>query len=199
MKKIILLLFLIFSYVSHYAQEAILVVGKYDEICFDTNLNIEFGENLDQIIDFDVVLIFSGASCAIEIQHIPKIIEFISNGGSVYLGCDNWPFQAESNMILENLFSFHSWGNFDATIAQVSQVSELTNLKEIPSGNSVAVFPLNPNFRVDVWLYDKPLIMSGNFDKGVLVIDGGYSRFYCSNMNAIGLKFFSDLIKYLGG
>lgn len=198
MNKLIPFLILVFFCEKLYAQKEILVIGNYDEICFDTNLNIEFGKDLDQLLDFDVALIFSGTSSAVQSQNISKIVEFISNGGSLYLGCDNWPFQAESNMILENLFSFHSWGNFNAAIAEVNQSSELTNLKEIPPGNSVAVFPLNPNFKVDVWLNDKPLIMSGNFEKGILVIDGGYSRFFCSNMNEDSTTVFSDLIKYLG-
>ncbi len=199
MNKCILFLFLIFFCKRYYAQKEILVVGNYDEICFDTNLNIEFGGHLDRLFEFDIVLIFSGVTSVIQSDQIPKIIEFVSNGGSLYLGCDNWPFQAESNLILEQLFSFHSWGNFNALTAEVSESSELTRLKEIPPGNSVAVFPLNPYFEVDVWITDKPLIMSGIFDKGILIVDGGYSRFYCSNLNAISSHIFDDLIKYLGG
>jgi hypothetical protein len=197
MIKSLLIILIFFFCKSQYAQKEILVIGNYNEICFDTNLNIEFGTHLDKLLDYDIVLIFSGVISAIKPDEIPKIIEFISKGGSLYLGCDNWPFQAESNLILEFLFSFHSWGNFDATSARVSEASELTCMKEIPPGNSVAVFPLSPYFEVDVWVTDKPLIMSGSFERGILVVDGGYSRFYCSNWCRNSSQIFADLISYL--
>ena len=187
---------LLYAFSSN-AQNEILVVGNSNEICFDTNLNVVYEDNLDHIFDYRVLLIFSGASSTLKNDDISKIMMFIKNGGGLYLGCDNWPFQAESDVILDSFFSFHSWGNFDSEIAHVSEVSEITQLKEITSGISVAVFPVNSNFKVDVWIEDQPLIMSGDFDNGRLILDGGYSRFYCENMNGSSNLLLIDLINYL--
>ncbi len=199
MKKFMLFCLITFFNKFLFAQKEILVIGNSNEICFDTSLNFVFVENLDRILDYDIVLIFSGASSKIKSDDISKIVDFLSKGGGLYLGCENWPFQAETNLILEQLFSFQSWGNFNSSYAKVSEDSELTALKDIPSGNSVAVFPMDLNFKVDVWLEDKPVIMSGSFDLGRIVLDGGYSRFFCSEINTASKSFFLDLVAYLGG
>ena len=167
-----------------FAQKNILVIGNSDGICFDSSYNVNVDSDLDDLLSYDIALIFSGASSCLKNEDFTNIIEFISRGGGLYLGCEN--------------FSFQSWGNFQSSYAKVSDDSEITELKEIPTGNSVAVFPMNSNFKVDVWLDDNPMVMSGNFSSGRIVVDGGYSRFYCSEINETSKMFFLNLIKYLG-
>ncbi len=198
MKKILVFWHLMFLQNMLFAQKDILVIGNSDEICFDSSYNVNIANNLDDLLSYDIALIFSGVSSRIKKEDFSNIIEFVSRGGGLYLGCENWPFQAETNQILDHFFSFQSWGNFQSSYAKVSDDSEITELKEIPTGNSVTVFPMNSNFKVDVWLDDNPIVMSGDFNNGRIVVDGGYSRFYCSEINETSKMFFLNLMKYLG-
>jgi len=58
---------------------------------------------------------------------------------------------------------------------------------------------LDYRLKVEAWLNDQPLILSGNYKKGRIIIDGGYSRFYCENMSKtsseLWLRFKSFLVK----
>ena len=56
---------LLYAFSSN-AQNEILVVGNSNEICFDTNLNVVYEDNLDHIFDYQVLLIFSGASSTLK-------------------------------------------------------------------------------------------------------------------------------------
>ena len=51
--------------------------------------------------------------------------------------------------------------------------------------------------KVEVWLDDQPLIQSGEIGLGKIVIDGGYSRFYCANHDAEIDGIFLAILKWL--
>ena len=51
--------------------------------------------------------------------------------------------------------------------------------------------------KIKVWINYQSLIQSGEIGKGKIVIDGGYSRFYCEEMNAEEKEIFDGILRYL--
>jgi hypothetical protein len=121
----------------------------------------------------------------------------LNEGKGLYIGSENWPLQAESR-ILTNLFcSKQSWGNFSSTNAEAGENSILKNLDSISAGNSTVAFPLDYRLKVEAWINDEPLILSGKWMNGNLLIDGGYSRFYCGNQNQTNQEMLNVFLNFL--
>ena len=58
-------------------------------------------------------------------------------------------------------------------------------METIPAGRSTVAFPMDYRLRVEAWVADQPLILSGELDAGKVIIDGGYSRFYCDQRSEV--------------
>ena len=74
---------------------------------------------------------------------------------------------------------------------------QLENLPDLPAGKTTSAFPLDYRLKVEAWVSDQALILSGNIGKGRIIIDGGYSRFYCENTNELSVEMLSRFITYL--
>ena len=101
------------------------------------------------------------------------------------MGAENWPLQAESNQITEKLYLKSSYGSYDQEIADNPPGGnlKLNELDTIPAGRSTVAFPLDYRLKVEAWVDDQPLIQSGQIGEGRIIVDGGYSRFYCDQRN----------------
>jgi hypothetical protein len=63
---------------------------------------------------------------------------------------------------------------------------------------STVTFPMDYRLKVEVWSGDEPLILSGNFGKGKIILDGGYARFNVAlNQSAESKRIFNELIDFL--
>lgn len=180
------LVFLIFcSCFSAFGQEKLLVLGNYQNLCLPDS-TIVYADSLPDTLDhLEGIFLFSGSTSDLSSVDLDRIEAFVDQGGGLYLGADNWPLQAESNQVTYQLYKKESFGNYDASVATSNQLGKmrLSDLDTIPAGRTTAAFPLDYRLTVEAWIEDQPFILSGVLGSGKIVIDGGYSRFYCSNRN----------------
>ncbi len=96
-------------------------------------------------------------------------------------------------------FLKESFGEYDSPIAEIEQGSGNLDLKveTIPAGRSTVAFPMDYRLRVEAWVSDQPLILSGKVDEGKIIIDGGYSRFYCDQRSDITDSLWAAIIAFL--
>jgi hypothetical protein len=50
-----------------------------------------------------------------------------------------------------------------------------------------------------VWYNDEPLILSGKWGQGKILIDGGYSRFYCSSLGVYEKEVLAVVLNFFDG
>jgi len=186
MRLILFFYSLSFSF-SLFSQRHYLAIQKNDNVCLDS-LHMFIVNNYlpDSLSNFNAIFLFSNANSLLSNQDVERIVTYLNNGGGLYAGADNWPLQAESNQMTNRLFRKESFGNFEESKAEASKnggVLDLKALGEIPAGRSTVAFPMDYRLKVEAWVADQPLILSGNIKKGNIIIDGGYSRFYCDGWN----------------
>lgn len=199
-------LFIFTFFLSHllYGQMKILFVGNHEEICFTKDsIDIVKSKKLpDDLAVFKSILIFSNAESCLSSSDLVRLEKYLNNGGGVYCGADNWPLQAESQQITMNLYAKECWGNFheDTTTVKLEKTSNqlFTASDSFPTGKTTVAFPMDYRLRVEVWLKDQPLILTGDYGKGKIVIDCGYSRFYCDTMDDRRNGILESIISYLG-
>lgn len=180
----------------------ILVIGNSDNLCFpgDSTAFLQFADSLpENLSSFDAVFLFSKAGNGFRTEEIDSLILFVENGGGIYLGADNAPLQTESNQLTDRIYSKSYYGNYYAENAESSTNGKLklNELDSIPAGTSTVAFPLDYRLTVEAWIEDQPLILSGELKKGKVIIDGGYSRFYCSSASNISIQLFTRIITFL--
>lgn len=131
-------------------------------------------------------MLFSSSTSNFNHQDIDRIEDFIRKGGGLYSGSDNWPLQAQSNQLTHQIYKKETFGNYQQTNAEPTRDGNLhlQELDTIPAGETTAAFPLDYRLKVEAWVQDQPLISSGSLGEGKIIIDGGYSRFYCSHRSA---------------
>ena len=200
-----LITFLLFVSFSAIAQpKQVLIIGNYAPICFpsDSNVHFDYAQKLPSSIDnYDVIMLFSGVVSQLNSSDIDAIISFASNGKGVYCGAENQPFQEEFNQLSNRLFAQEAWGNFTTLEATLSEKSSIHNSenKKIYAGETTVAVPFNSNVKVEAWLDNQPLITSYSIGDGIIVFDGGYSRFYCerfeSNEHIFNSILYSILLK----
>ena len=100
---------------------------------------------------------------------------------------------AESILTESNL----TWGNFTTTEATTNSKSFIADEKKIDAGNSTVAFPLDYRLKVEAWVDDEPLILSGKWLNGRVLIDGGYSRFYCTNNEQLNGEMLTSFFDFL--
>lgn len=153
-------------------------------------------ESLDS---FKIICFFSNSTSSLTETEATRVESFVRSGGGLYLGAENWPLQAESNQLTKKLYMKESFGEYDLPVAQIEQQSGNLQLEmeTIPAGRSTVAFPMDYRLRVEAWVADQPLILSGNLDAGKVIIDGGYSRFYCNQRTEITDSLWKAILAYL--
>jgi hypothetical protein len=181
MNKFLILFSLLLS-TTLFSQNKILFIGNISQICFeDTNSTIELSSDLpDTLSPYSAIFLFSSAQSILNEKKLEQLLQFLNGGNGLYLGSENWPLQAESNIMTNLLFSKNAWGDFNEPNAQLSEKGIFEELKTVPAGTTTVAFPMDYRLKVEAWVNDEPLILSGRYFKGKIIIDGGYSRFYCN-------------------
>lgn len=196
-------LFVILVLFSHLSFGQAVVLGNHRSICFqDTTMLIMDRTLPDNLDSLSCILIFSGSTSQFKEQDIDRITDYVQNGGGLYLGADNWPLQSESNQITNALYSKESYGEFREERAEANIKDgnlHLSEIDTIPAGQTIVAFPLDPRLTVEAWINDAPLILSGRLGNGRIIIDGGYSRFYCNSRNKDSDIMFDKILMYLCG
>lgn len=194
-------IFVILSFCS-FAQEdssRLLVIGNYSMVCLDDTSVLKSGVLPDSLDQFDVICFFSNATSSLTEAEVTRVESFVRAGGGLYLGAENWPLQAESNQLTKRIYLKESFGEFNADVAEVDQ--ELGNLElameTVPAGKSTVAFPMDYRLKVEAWVDDQPLILSGKLDEGKVIIDGGYSRYYCDQRTLVTDDLWKAIIAFL--
>lgn len=191
-------IYLSFSLVS---QGQYLAIQKNKNVCLDSLEMFVINDSLpDSLNNFSAIFLFSNASSLLSNEDVERIVRYLNRGGGLYVGSDNWPLQSESNQITNRLYKKESFGNFEESIAQASLKGNNLNLKalkRIPAGNSTAAFPMDYRLKVEAWIADQPLILSGQVKKGHIIIDGGYSRFYCNVWKENSTAILNEFLQFL--
>ena len=195
-----LLFFSLLLSTTLFSQNKILFIGNISQICYeDSNSTIELSSDLpDTLSSYSAIFLFSSAQSILNEKKVEQLLQYLNGGNGLYLGSENWPLQAESNVMTNLLFSKNSWGDFSEPNAQLSEKGIFEEMKTIPSGTTTVAFPMDYRLKVEAWINDEPLILSGEYYKGKIIIDGGYSRFYCdiekSGNNNFMLNQFIDFL-----
>lgn len=181
MNSLLLFFSLLFS-TTLFSQNKILFIGNISQICYeDSNSTIELSSDLpDTLSSYSAIFLFSSAQSILNEKKVEQLLQYLNGGNGLYLGSENWPLQAESNVMTNLLFSKNAWGDFSEPNAQLSEKGIFEEMKTIPSGTTTVAFPMDYRLKVEAWVNDEPLILSGEYYKGKIIIDGGYSRFYCN-------------------
>lgn len=175
--------FLLFSSVSFSQEKKVLVLGNYSSLCLPDS-TFSLADSLpESLVGFKVIMLFSSSTSNFNHLDIDRIEDFIRKGGGLYSGSDNWPLQAQSNQVTHQIYKKETFGNYQQTNAEPTRDGNLhlQELDTIPAGETTAAFPLDYRLKVEAWVQDQPLISSGSLGEGKIIIDGGYSRFYCSH------------------
>jgi len=184
--KQIIIILILFSFQLHSQEQTRgLVLGNVNKLCFQDS-TLEISDTLPASLDsFSTLFFFSNSTSNLSAGHIDQIEQFLINGGGLYTGSDNWPLQAEANQITKEFYQKESFGNYEVDVAQVNQVGnlKLTEADTVPAGKTTSAFPLDYRLTVEAWVDDQPLILTGKYGAGKIVIDTGYSRFYCDQRN----------------
>ena len=183
-----------------YSQTQMLLLGNTEKLCYQEYFSVISDSLPDELNQFKVIYLFSNSTSQFDKLDIKNIIQFLESGGGLYIGSENWPLQAESNQITQELYKKESYGEYDKTSARTSNQKgnlQLNTISEIPAGKSTVAFPLDYRLTVEAWIDDQPLILSGEYGNGRIIIDGGYSRFYCENRTEICDEMFLKFTKYL--
>lgn len=201
MKYIVLILSFFSLHLQAQQGEQALVMGNVERLCLsDSSLVIcdSLPEDLDS---FSCIFLFSNANSFLTADDIVKIDSFVINGGGLYNGSDNWPLQAEANQMTQKLYRKESFGNYEETSARSGDAGNLRlkELDSIPAGKSTSAFPMDYRLKVEAWVADQPLILTGHHGNGRIVIDTGYSRFYCDIRDENTDAIFERVYRFLRG
>ena len=188
-----------FVSVSQVQNNQVLLVGNYDSVCMDDTNFRKVSKLPDSLDSFKIICFFSNSTSSLSEAEATRVEEFVRSGGGLYLGAENWPLQAESNQLTQKLYLKESFGEYDSPVAEIERKSGNLDLEmdTIPAGRSTVAFPMDYRLRVEAWVSDQPLILSGKVDEGKVIIDGGYSRFYCDQRSEVTDSLWAAIISYL--
>ena len=200
MKWIALIFGLTLLAYSH-CQEQILLLGNTKQLCFtDSTKRYVSAETLPvDVTKFRAIMVFSSAHSRLSSADIDQLIQFVNAGGGLYIGSENWPLQAEGSALTERLYTKSVWTAPESTKKEISNTGIFREIENFPPGSTPVVFPLDYQLHVEVWYNDEPLILSGKLGKGKLLIDGGYSRFYCNALGEFENEVLSVVLNFLIG
>jgi hypothetical protein len=198
MKNFILILAVAQSFFLQ-GQNKLLFTGNNALICgVSDSFEVIKSDTLpESITEYAAVFLFSSAHSILSETDIENLQNFLKSGKGIYIGSENWPLQAESNQLTDRFYSKQTWGNFTEKTAFVADSSLLTQNDTIPSGTTTVAFPLDYRLKVEAWIDDEPLISSGTILGGRIILDGGYSRFYCQEGKNLNQVILDDFIAFL--
>ncbi len=187
------------SFFSIAQNNQVLVVGNFSSICIDDSSTSKVNVLPVSLDSFQIICFFSNSTSSLTEKEAIRVENFVRSGGGLYLGAENWPLQAESNQLTKKLYLKESFGEYDSPVAQIEQQNGNLQLEmeTIPAGRSTVAFPMDYRLRVEAWVADQPLILSGELDSGKVIIDGGYSRFYCDQRSEVTDLLWKAIIAYL--
>ncbi|XOV66616.1 MAG: hypothetical protein ACFHU9_13400 [Fluviicola sp.] len=201
MKSIALIL--VFASFHSFAQKGnqTLVMGNVKRLCLPDSSLVLLDSLPESLDSFNCILLFSNATSLLSAGDVTRIDSFVVNGGGLYNGSDNWPLQAEANQMTQKLYRKESFGNYEETVAKSGEAGnlDLKELDTIPAGRTTAAFPMDYRLKVEAWIGDHPLILSGHHGNGRIVIDTGYSRFYCDIRDENSDAVFERVYRFLRG
>jgi hypothetical protein len=194
-----LLSFPVFGQIS---TGSVLMIGNHSSICYTDSaakfLTVEKSEELpDSLNSYQTIFVFSNSTSALSDTDVDRLVFFV---GGLYLGSENWPLQAESNQLTKRMYFKESFGAYEQDVAEVASRTgnlHLDSMKNIPAGQSTVAFPMDYRLKVEAWVGDQPLILSGKLEAGKIIIDGGYSRFYCEQRSAESDQILQSFIDFL--
>lgn len=177
----------------------VLLIGNYASICLEDYNARKSNVLPDSLEQFDVICFFSNSTSALSDSQVLRVENFVRAGGGLYLGAENWPLQAESNQLTKKIYLKESFGEFDAEEAQIERNSGNLGLEmeTVPAGRSTVAFPMDYRLKVEAWVDDQPLILSGQLDEGKVIIDGGYSRYYCDQRTVVTDDLWKAIMAFL--
>lgn len=183
------------------------MIGNHTSICYSDSSasfsGIEKAVELpDSLNPYQIIFVFSNSTSTLSDSDVDRLVFFVEEGGGLYLGAENWPLQAESNQMTKRMYFKESFGAYqqdEAEIASQTGNLNLDTMKNIPAGQSTVAFPMDYRLKVEAWVGDQPLILSGKLEAGKVIIDGGYSRFYCEQRSAETDQLLQSFIKFLNG
>lgn len=181
------------------AQDAgVLLIGNTKKICFEEYNAVKSDSLPPELDQYAALFIFSNAESELSKAQLEQVKNYLEQGGNVYIGGENWPLQAEINAFTEANFNFACYGNFENKKAEASQKGRLNleNLEELPAGQTTTAFPLQAEMEVEAWVNDQPLILSALIGKGKLILDGGYSRFYCELKTTQSNELLQQIVRF---
>jgi hypothetical protein len=189
----------LFSY--SYCQDQILLLGNTKQLCFfDSTIQFISSETLpENLTTLHAIMVFSSAHSRLSSSDLDDIIQFVQAGGGLYIGSENWPLQAEGNALTERLYTKSVWTTAESTKREISNTGIFRGIENFPPGSTPVVFPMDVHLQVEVWYNDEPLILSGKLGKGKLMIDGGYSRFYCKSLGEFESEVLNAVLDFLEG
>jgi hypothetical protein len=194
-----LIAFLFLSFMSHAQNNEILVVGNYASLCLADSTYTKTDSLPESLDSVKIIMLFSSSTSNFSDDDIDKIEAFVRKGGGLYSGSDNWPLQAESNQVTHQLYKKESFGNYQQESAELNVQGNLdfSQIDSVPAGQTTTAFPLDYRLKVEAWVQDQPLISSGSLGAGKIIIDGGYSRFYCDHQSNSTDALLNAFIVYL--
>lgn len=185
-----------------FAQSAdVLLLGNTKKICFEGFETIKSDSLPEHLDSYSSIFIFSNAESTLSSLELTALRDYLEQGGNVYIGGENWPLQAEINAFTEANFNFACYGNFESKKAEASQKGRLNleELDDLPAGQTTTAFPLQAEMEVEAWVNDQPLILSALIGNGKLILDGGYSRFYCELKTAQSTALLEQILHFFAG
>lgn len=130
-------------------------------------------------------------------KEVALIKNHLQLGGNLYIGLDNWPHQKEGVVILSSWFQIHFYdeekkGHLKKGYGVLNGPDSINSYVQ-----SNGYFSIHPNFKIEYWSNDCPVIMSAQHGKGRMIIDGGYVRFFCENISKEDAILLNEIIQYL--
>lgn len=189
---------IIFIFISGPISGQVNICGNTTDLCLP--IKTDEIHSASTYNSSDLIMVFATAESIFSNEQIDSIVSYVYEGKNLYIGADNWPLQAESNLITKRMFNETFYGNFANEEAELSRNESLIDWNKedlIPAGNTTSAFPLKAGFTVEAWISDQPLILAGRYGKGRVIIDGGYSRFYCQHKCENCEKLFITFLEYL--
>jgi hypothetical protein len=182
-----------------WSQGQILLLGNTKQLCLsDSTIQFISSEKIPETLsEFDAIMVFSSAHSRLSSADIDQVIHFLDEGGGLYIGSENWPLQSEGRLLTERIYSKSAWATKENTKMVVSNTGIFREVNEFPPGLTPVVFPLDFQLKVEVWYNDEPLILTGKIGFGKILIDGGYSRFYCQSLDKQENEVLKIVLDYL--
>ncbi len=201
MKYIVLILSFITLHSFAQMGNQALVMGNVERLCLPDSQLVILDTLPNSLDSFNSIFLFSNSTSFLSAEDVTKIDSFVVKGGGLYNGSDNWPLQAEANQMTQKMYRKESFGNYEETIAKSGEAGnlDLEDLDTIPAGKTTSAFPMDYRLKVEAWVADQPLILSGHHGNGRIVIDTGYSRFYCDIRDENTDAIFERVYRFLRG